>query len=169
MLLSTIKVFKEEKNMVSLFFIISLGITIFFFVRDIKERNRKKYDDQDQFLATFISSCFPFVFLIWGLLLIYDVGTGYIIDNKIEMYEEENKHIEESIDIAVKSHMNYESSTYGELKHGINTVLLIPELKSDKLVQKQIEVYVNNRDKIKELKEKKIELSEKKWLLYFGK
>lgn len=90
---------------------------------------------------------------------------------KLELTQKENASIEESIDMTVKSHMNYEASTYGELKDkdAMNLVSIIPELKSDELVQKQIEVYVNNRDKIKELKEKKIELSEKKWLLYFGK
>ena len=54
-------------------------------------------------------------------------------------------------------------------KDGINLVSLIPTLKSDTLVQKQIEVYVANNDKIKELKEEKIDLSKSKWKLYFGK
>ncbi len=143
--------------MVSLFFMIFLALTIFSIVigNDL----------------TTLFSAIAFVLLIWGLLLIYDVGTGYTIDYKIDMYQKENASIEESIDMTVKSHMNYEASTYGELKDkdAMNLVSIIPELKSDELVQKQIEVYVNNNDKIKELKEKKIELSKSKWLLYFGK
>ena len=87
------------------------------------------------------------------------------------MYEEENKSIENSIDITVKSFMDYEASTYQEIKDkdGIDLVALFPKLKSDTLVQKQIEVYLANNDKLKELKEKKIDLSKAKWELYFGK
>ena len=82
-----------------------------------------------------------------------------------------NASIEESINVTVKSYMDFEASTYGELKDkdAINLVSLFPELKSDTLVQKQIEVYIANNDKIKELKEEKIELTKSKWLLYFGK
>ena len=87
------------------------------------------------------------------------------------MYEEENASIEESIDVTVRSYMDFEASTYGELKDkdAINLVSLFPELKSDTLVQKQIEVYVANNDKIKQLKEEKIDLSKSKWKLYFGR
>ena len=71
----------------------------------------------------------------------------------------------------VEQYMNYESGTYGELKgeSSITLVSLYPELKADTLVTKQIEVYIANNEKIKELKEKKIDLSVKKWWLYFGK
>ena len=40
MLLSTIKVFKEEKNMVSLFFILFVALTVFFGV--MNEKKEKK-------------------------------------------------------------------------------------------------------------------------------
>ena len=58
----------------------------------------------------------------------------------------------------------------GELKgeSSITLVSLYPELKADTLVTKQIEVYIDNNKKIKNLKEKKINLSVKKWWLYFG-
>ena len=150
--------------MVSLFFMIFLALTIFSIVIGLHDRNC-------EFLLATLFGAITFVLLIWDLMLICKVGTGYIIDDKIKMYEEENKSIEQSIDMTVKSHMNYEASTYGELKDkdAMNLVSIIPELKSDELVQKQIEVYVNNNAEIKELKEKKIELSESKWFLYFDK
>ena len=87
------------------------------------------------------------------------------------MYEEENASIEESIDVTVRNYMDFEASTYGELKDkdAINLVSLFPELKSDSLVQKQIEVYLANNAKIKELKEDEIDLSKAKWNLYFGR
>jgi hypothetical protein len=72
--------------------------------------------------------------------------TGYlsmrpVIDDKITMYQEENTAIEQA-----------------ELKTESPTVLisLFPELKSDTLISKQIEIYVANNQKIKELKEEKL-------------
>ena len=67
--------------------------------------------------------------------------------------------------------MNYESDTYGNLKNesSITLVSLYPELKADTLVEKQIEIYTENNKKIKELKEKIINISNYKWLLYFGR
>ena len=50
------------------------------------------------------------------------------------------------------------------------TVLVrFPELKSNELVKKQMDVYVCNNDKIKKLKEEKLEYSVARWWLYFGK
>lgn len=155
--------------MVSLFFIIFLALTVFFVVRCIKEANENVCFGY--FIVAIIAGIVSIIFLIWVFILINRVGTGYTIDNKIAMYEEENASIEESINVTVKSYMDFEASTYGELKDkdAINLVSLFPELKSDTLVQKQIEVYVANNDKIKELKEEKIDLSKSKWKLYFGK
>ena len=160
--------------MVSLFFIIFLAVTIFFVVKSIKEY-KSDNGDEDVFFGYFkvavIAGIVSIIFLIWVFILICRVGTGYTIDNKIAMYEEENASIEKSIDVTVKSYMDFEASTYGELKDkdAINLVSLFPELKSDTLVQKQIEVYVANNDKIKQLKEEKIDLSKSKWKLYFGR
>lgn len=160
--------------MVSLFFIIFLAVTIFFVVKGIKEYESDNGDENvyvGYFVVAVIAGIVSIIFLIWVFILINRVGTGYTIDNKIAMYEEENASIEESIDVTVKSYMDFEASTYGELKDkdAINLVSLFPELKSDTLVQKQIEVYVANNYKIKQLKEEKIDLSKSKWKLYFGR
>lgn len=87
------------------------------------------------------------------------------------MYTEENQNIEEDMNILVEQYMNYESDTYGNLKNesSITLVSLYPELKADTLVEKQIEIYTENNKKIKELKEKIINISNYKWLLYFGR
>ena len=114
------------------------------------------------------------LFLIFFVILIF-VGCGVVkgrtLDSKIAMYIEENKNIETEMNALVKQYMNYESGTYGELKgeSSITLVSLYPELKADTLVAKQIDIYIANNEKIKELKEKKIDLSVKKWWLYFGK
>ena len=51
----------------------------------------------------------------------------------------------------------------------ITLVSLYPELKADALVSKQIEIYISNNEKIKELKEFKINGSIYRWWLYFGR
>jgi hypothetical protein len=104
---------------------------------------------------------------IFGGLVI----NGRTIQAKIEMYQEENTNIEESMDLLVQKYMNYESDTYGDLKgeSSITLVSLYPELKADTLVEQQLVIYVENNNKIKSLKEKQINISNYRWWLYFGK
>ena len=93
------------------------------------------------------------------------------IDNKIAIYQEENKKLEEKIETTVKGYMDFENDTYKELKTEsyINLVNLYPELKSDKLIQEQIKTYQKNSEEIKELKVKKAKSTVYKWWIYFGK
>ena len=99
-----------------------------------------------------------------------NIGTSKTIDAKIQMYEEENAQIEEKIDTLVTNYMNYEKDTYSEFKteNSITLVSMIPELKSDELVQQQLNTYVYNYNKIIHLKEERINKDNYKWLLYFG-
>jgi len=93
-----------------------------------------------------------------------------IIDDKIYMYEEENTNIEDQISVMVKEYQDYETDTFTDLKpeSPVAMVALYPELKSDTLVQKQIEIYTANNQKIKELKEEKLSYKPIAWWLYFG-
>ena len=93
------------------------------------------------------------------------------IDNKIAIYQEENKKLEEKIETTVKGYMDFENDTYKELKTEsyINLVNLYPELKTDKLIQEQIKTYQKNSEEIKELKVKKAKSTVYKWWIYFGK
>lgn len=110
------------------------------------------------------------VAVVWGICLICDVATGFTIDEKIEMYEEENANIEKYINEIVDEYKDFEIETYSEWKDkdAMTAITFIPELKSDTLVQKQIEVYVQNKENIKSLKKEKIDLKVEKWMLYFG-
>lgn len=92
------------------------------------------------------------------------------IDKKIAMYEEENAEIEERIDTLVKGYMEYESDTFSNFKveDSMTLVSLYPELKADELVQKQMSIYSENNQKIKSLKEEKIDAAKSRWWLYFG-
>lgn len=100
-----------------------------------------------------------------------------ISDKKIEMYEEENNNIQNSVSQIVESYKNYEQNTYSESLKNIDTnntdiivlTQLYPELKSNEMVNKQIDIYQENNNKIKGLKEEKINNEIAKWWLYFGK
>ena len=92
------------------------------------------------------------------------------IDKKIALYEEENTKIEQQISDAVKQYQEYETGIFTEVspEDSITLVALYPELKSDTLVQSQIEVYVENNKTIKELKSSAINAPVYRWWLYFG-
>lgn len=95
-----------------------------------------------------------------------------VIDKKIELYNNQNKEIEEKVEIVVKEYMQHESNTFKGLKTDesyIALVTLYPELKADKLIQQEIDLYEENNNKIIDLKEKKINAIIYKWWLYFGK
>jgi hypothetical protein len=102
------------------------------------------------------------------------IANEHVIDQKIEMYQEENERIETEIDLIVQQYMTYEKETFENIAidPGADTMVLVslfPELKADTLVQKQIELHAANARQIKSLKEEKINLSTQKWLLYFGR
>ena len=50
----------------------------------------------------------------------------------------------------------------------VTLVALYPELKSDTLVQSQIEVYTENNNMIKFLRDQQIKCNVSRWWLYFG-
>lgn len=93
------------------------------------------------------------------------------IDKKIAMYETENTKIEQQIVDVVKQYREYESGIFTEVapEGAMTLVTLYPELKSDALVQSQIEVYIENNKSIKELKSMTINASFYRWWLYFGR
>ena len=102
-----------------------------------------------------------------GLIINAD---GRVIDEKITMYEEENAKIEEQIATVVEQYQKYETEIFTEVtpESSMTLVALYPELKSDTLVQSQIEVYTANNEKIKELRLKEISYQNWLWWLYFG-
>lgn len=121
-------------------------------------------------IATGVCGCiFAGLTLIWFTVEVQNVLQYKIIDEKIAIYQEENEKIENQIDALVKNYMDYESATYAEFKDkdAITLVTLYPELKSDKLVEKQLEIYNSNNKKIKKLKTEKLDYSISLWLICF--
>ncbi len=163
--------------------ILILGIAVLalvtFSVLTVRYANRdSKYEGTiyDLFFVFFVMSgmsgllCVSLIIAI--CCSITEVATANILDEKIAMYQEENTAIEQDIDKIVKEYLAHEHDTFADLKteeSSITLVTLFPELKSDTLVQQQLEIYVANNAKIKSLKEEKINIAKTKWILYFGR
>ena len=110
------------------------------------------------------------VSFIAAIILCISVSDLVVIDQKIEMYEEENAKIESRLAETVAQYQQYEKDIFTEVSpdSSVTLVSLYPDLKSDTLVQKQIETYVANNDNIKAMKEQKISGDVYRWWLYFG-
>lgn len=104
------------------------------------------------------------------IFLMVQVSSLSVIDQKVEMYEQENTKIEQQIETAVTAYQQHEKDIFTEVKPDsyMQLVSLYPELKSDALVKAQIKTYQSNNKKIKELKEQAINGNVKRWWLYFG-
>lgn len=105
-----------------------------------------------------------------GIWLSLSVQSGNLLDQKIELAQTQNVDIENKIKVVVDNFMKHEKNTYKALKPDevILAATTYPELQSNAMVQEQIKVYEENNKKITSLKEQKIDLSVKKWWLYFG-
>lgn len=102
---------------------------------------------------------------------VYNIAQSRIIDEKIAMHETENKSIESAISTIVENYQDYEKDVFANAKNESIVVIatqIYPELKSNELVKKQLDIYVENNKKIKQLKNKKLDYKVSKWLLYFG-
>ncbi len=105
------------------------------------------------------------------VLLIASLISGLNLDSRIELYQSQNAEIESKVQATVASYLTHERQTYKDLKpdNAIAVVSAYPELHSNELVKKQIEVYEDNNRKILGLKEEKLNQSVYKWWLYFGR
>lgn len=127
----------------------------------------------DDDIGEVLSAVGCFIGIIALIAIFINIGIlvwGRTLDDKIAMYEGENAAIEQSVDVLVKDYYRHESDTYSSLKPE-NAVLFAsayPELQSNDLATKQLEIYVENNNKIKELKEDQINLSKNRFWLYFG-
>ena len=123
----------------------------------------------DEFIGMLVSSLVGiFSFLTLASLLLF---FPYNVEEKIEMYTEENQKIEEKIKETVQAYMEFEQETYKSLiedAHLETLLIKYPELNSNKLVESQIDVYMDNSKSLKKLKEKKIKKKAMGWWLYFN-
>jgi hypothetical protein len=114
--------------------------------------------------ATFFAICSGFLLL--GMIILWSPR----IDEKIALYEEENIKIENQIAAVVSDYQEYELGIIKECApdKAVTMISLYPELKSDILVSKQIETYINNNNTIKALKEEQINQKVVGWWFNFN-
>lgn len=147
--------------MAILLFVIGVGLLIFFAVADC-------LDD-----AGWLSICIIVAsVIVFGYNAYMIHQCNYVIPAQIAMYEEENALIEEKVSNTVAKYMEYEKSIVIEVSpddDAFSLVSLYPELSSDTLVSNEIELYINNNEKIKELKSEALNISNHKFWIYFGK
>lgn len=109
-----------------------------------------------------------------SLIITIVLGINYseikIIDDKIALYQEENTKIEDQVNIVVEKYQTYEKDTFENCKIEDPTMVfaMYPELKTDDLVTKQINLYIENNKQIKSLKSQKLDYRLMAWWLYFG-
>lgn len=130
-----------------------------------------KYDHDTLGMGMTIGGAVIAVISIFALVaLICNVSGGSHIDEKISLYEATNAQIEEHINDVVSDYKSYENDTYEKFdgSNGTEVVSLYPELKTNELIQGQMEVYYENQQNILSLKSQKIDLKPCKWWLYFG-
>lgn len=119
--------------------------------------------------AIFLSICTIACIIFTGMI----VNCNKVYTKQLAIYEEENAKIEKVIDDTIANYKEYEGSTYKDFKLDESADITVkvntyPELKSNELVVKQLEIYQKNNETIKQLKADIAEVSLFKWLLYFG-
>ena len=152
--------------------LIILGVCIAVVIIGGVIRNKSITIDEDtvgavmQGISGFVGLVVLFITICISTIVVDDTK----LDDKIAMYTAENTIIEQQIAECVERYQQYEQGVFAEVSptDAVAVVTLYPELKSDTLVQAQIETYVENNNKIKSLKEQKIDASVRKWWLYFG-
>lgn len=161
-------------------FMLALGIWGWLRQKRFYENDKKSWDWRFRQACYDNENIYCILNTIGGILLLFSltatlvVGVLYsqtrVIDDKISLYQEENAKIEEQINIIVEKYQTYEQGTFENCKIEDPTMVFVmyPELKSDNLVTKQIELYVENNKQIKKLKSEKLDYNLMAWWLYFG-
>ena len=129
------------------------------------------WDDDDIALTVIILTVLLVLgFLIAGIVIGVEAQKLNYIDDKIEYLSEENAQIDEEILMIVSSYQEHEKEFYETFKNTSTTTLvnLYPEIKSNDLVTKQIDIYLANKQEIKDLELRKIEGGVIRWWAFFG-
>lgn len=152
--------------MITLLLAIALGLVL---LAEIIDGSTNKFG----FLAVVpgvLGAVFAIIFGIWTLWNIIVVASGFGIEEKIQIYEDQNTQIEQSIDAAVKAYCEHEQITYVKMSDGAVALVAAayPELASSELVKTQMEVWTSNSNEQKELKSKLVDFHRAQYFLYFG-
>ena len=142
------------------FVCISLGIIIWI---------KKPYSDAGSTVFA-ISLIVLVVVIICCLFNVNKIVKANTLEQKITVYQEEMTNIENSINPVVQNYLDHEKETYTALTpdNAVIFASIYPELSSNEIVQKQLNIYNEYLISIKNLKLEIAEISTAKWWLYFG-
>lgn len=117
-----------------------------------------------------LGAVFAIIFGIWTIWNMFTVASGFGIQEKIGIYEEQNAQIEQSIDAAVKAYCEHEQITYTRMSGDAIALVAAayPELASSELVKTQMEVWTSNSSELKDLKSDLVDFHRAQYFLYFG-
>lgn len=146
------------------------GICILMIVGGFILYDKLDFDEDVSIGLSVVGVLFGGISLVAIIVLGIDVKSLSVIDDRIAMYEEENTRIEQQVADVVEQYQKYETDIFREVapESAVTMVSLYPELKSDSLVQAQIEVYTENNKTIRDLRDKQIKGNVYRWWLYFG-
>ncbi len=151
--------------MLSALLILLMILTVVFAILD-------EHTDTDFDTVSCLCGILSVIVLVFVCICGFNVfSKSYTTPKKIAMYEEENQKIESKISATVEKYMQYEKDIMYEVSPEDDTMALIslyPDLKSDQLIQSEIDTYIQNNNTIKELKSNMINVSIYKFLVYFG-
>lgn len=111
---------------------------------------------------TFLIGFAGVILLTIVLILTYEYcETITLADQKIKLYTEQNKDIEDKVALVVDKYLEHEKNTYTSLKpeSKITLASMYPELQSNQLVQQQIQLYNENNKKLTNCKLQKMKSS----------
>lgn len=123
----------------------------------------------------FISGGAAILFVTSLIIALFMLGayndTKTSADKKISVLEQRNEEVIKQIEPLVKQYLDYETSTYKELKPNADRLIALsqyPELKGNEFIQTQIQVILENQKKITELNLEKAELNSYKLWIFMG-
>lgn len=122
-------------------------------------------------VLTVVGYIFLILSILTGAILGFVLANRMIVDDTILLYSEENKKIEEQVAEIVDGYLEYEQETVQNIKPESAIVIAqtYPALLSNTLVQRQIDLYINNNSEIKQLEKEKLSYRIVAFWLYFGK
>ena len=98
-------------------------------------------------------------------------STKATADKQITVLEQRNDEVIAQIEPLIKQYLEYESSTFKDLKPSADKIISIsqyPNLKGNEFVQTQIKIILENQKKITDLKLDKVSLGAYKLWLFMG-
>lgn len=152
--------------MITVLLFFALGLVLIAEVMDNSTRQLASFAVVPGILGVVLTIVFS-IWTFWNLIV---VASGFGIQDKIEIYEEQNAQIEQSIDAAVQAYCEHEQITYIQMSDGAVALVAAayPELASSELVKTQMEVWTSNSSELKDMKSKLVDFHRAQYFLYFG-